>query len=82
MTTAAPSQTAPTKRHPAPVPKHPPTISRAATARRLGVAERTIDRYVSAGHLVAHRDRISRTVGIEIEGIERIEAQRVINDAE
>ena len=68
--------------HPDPVPKRPPTISRAAAARRLHVAERTIDRYVEAGHLVAHRDRISRRVGIEIAGIEAIEAQRVITDGE
>jgi hypothetical protein len=44
------------------------------------VSERTIDRYVDRGHLRAHRDRISRTVGIEVAGIEAIERERVLVD--
>lgn len=82
MTTAAPSQTPPRVRHAARPPSPPAraTISRAAAARRLDVAERTIDRYVERGLLVAHRDRISRRVGIEVAGLDAIEAQRVIID--
>lgn len=52
-------------------------ISRSAAARRLGVSPRSIDRYVERGLLVRTTDHIRRRVGINVAGIEAIEAARV-----
>jgi hypothetical protein len=82
MTTAAPLHMPPTVPRADPPSERPRLISRSAAARRLDVDPRSIDRYVERGLLVAHRDPVRRRTGIEVAGIERIEAQRVIIDGE
>jgi len=53
-------------------------ISVTATAERLRVSRRTVFRYIEHGHLRGHRDPVSKRVGVELSGVERIAAQRVV----
>ena len=52
-------------------------ISRTSAAERLGVHPRTIDRYVDRGLLVRHRDAAGYRSGVELAGVEAIEAAQI-----
>jgi excisionase family DNA binding protein len=53
-------------------------ISIGGAAERLQVSRRTVRRYIEHGHLRGHRDPLSKRVGVELSGVERIAAQRVV----
>lgn len=55
----------------------PPVIARTLAAQRLGVSLRTIDRYIGRGLLVRHTDAAGYRVGVELAGVEAIEAARI-----
>ena len=56
-------------------------LGRTAAAHRLGVSERTIDRYVERGLLVRRKDPVGGRSGIEVTSIEAIERGRVVISA-
>lgn len=55
----------------------PTLISRTDAAERLGVSLRTIDRYIERGLLVRHHDAAGYRVGVELAGVEAIEAAQI-----
>ena len=55
----------------------PTVISSPAAAERLGVSRRTIERYIDRGLLVRHRDAAGYRVGVELAGVEAIEAAQI-----
>lgn len=55
----------------------PTLISRTSAAERLGVSMRTIDRYIERGLLVRHHDAAGYRVGVELAGVEAIEAAQI-----
>lgn len=55
----------------------PPTLSLDSAAGRLGVHRRTVMRWITRGHVIAHKDPVSGRVGVEAASVEALAARRV-----
>lgn len=58
--------------------RQPRLISRARAAELLDMSDRTVDRYLRRGLLVARKDPCSGRVGIELAGVQALAAGRVV----
>jgi hypothetical protein len=61
--------------------RQPVLVSRARAAELLGCTDRSVDRYIRRGLLVAHRDPADNRVGIELPGVEALAARRLVISA-
>lgn len=51
-------------------------LTRAETARHLGVSTQTVDRYADAGRLTRHKNDVTARVYFDAREVERLRAQR------
>jgi predicted DNA-binding transcriptional regulator AlpA len=61
--------------------RQPVLVSRTRAAELLGLTERSIDRYITRGHLAARKDPGSGRVGVDVASIQAFAARRVVISA-